>query len=320
MTERTSIQEAAAFLKEKDDFLILTHMHPDGDTLGAGFALRLGLCALGKRANVVCSDEIPERYRFLAEGYSPAEFEPQWIVAVDIADTQLLGGKLSVYADRINLCIDHHISNTLYAERTLLMPEASATCEMLYELLTEMTVPITEDIAMLLYTGIATDTGCFKYSNTTARTHAIASELLRFPIQASAINYAMFDVKSKSRLLAERVVTDSMEFHHGDCAALIVIPLSLLEQFDITEADLEGLASLPRQIEGVEVGVTLKERSPGVYKISMRSSERVNVSDLCGSLGGGGHARAAGCTLEGTLDEVKAVILDAVGKALGKLR
>lgn len=314
-----NLKDAAKFLLENDDYYILTHINPDGDTLGAGFALADALRSMGKNANVLCSDELPLRYLFLFDKYQPWDFEDRTIVSVDIADLQLLGDELSIYKDRIDLCIDHHVSNSMYAKRTFLDGAASATCEMMYNVIVEMGVPINKTIAKCLYTGIATDTGCFKYGNTTVAAHVIAGELISHDIDFAIINHLMFDLKTRSRLKAEQILISNMEFHLDGMCALITITKDLIKQTQVDESEFDGLASIPRQVEGVSIGVTIKEKETGVYKISMRSSDNVDVSQICGHFGGGGHTRAAGCQLEGELDEIKARILKKVEESINLL-
>lgn len=312
------LSEADDFLKNCDDAVIITHQSPDGDCIGAGFALKDILDALGKRCRVVCSDEFPEKFGFLTNTGCGEDFEPKTVIAVDIADPQLMGGLREVYGGRVQLCIDHHISNTGYAERTLLKPEASATCEIICDLAYEMGVELNEHAAACIYTGIATDTGCFKYDCTTVRCHEIAADLMRqYDINFARINRNMFDVKSIGRIRVESAVLDLLEYYHGNRFTMICITAEIMEKMGVDASELEGCASLPLQVEGVEVGVLLKEREPGVYKISMRSANDVNVSDICQTLGGGGHAKAAGCLLKGSIGEVKKQLVEAVGKALG---
>lgn len=314
-----NIKEAAKFLIENDDYYILTHINPDGDTLGAGFALADALRGMGKNANVLCSDELPLRYLFLFDKYQPQDFEGRTIVSVDIADVQLFGDKLSIYKDNVDLCIDHHISNSMFAKRTFLDGSASATCEMMYNLIVEMGAPINKTIAKCLYTGIATDTGCFKYGNTTVAAHVIAGELISHGIDFAIINHMMFDLKTRSRLKAEQILISNMEFHFEDMCALITVTKDLIEQTQVDESEFDGLASIPRQVEGVQVGVTIKEKETGAYKISMRSSDNIDVSKICGYFGGGGHARAAGCQLEGELEEIKGRVLDKIEESINLL-
>ncbi len=312
-------KKAAAIIRECDDIYILTHQSPDGDTLGAGFALWFALKAMNKRAAVICPDEIVHRYDFIYKNYEqPEEFEPKYIFAVDIADTGLMGELKGKYEEQVILCIDHHISNTLYAENTLVDPGASAACEVMFGLFKEMGTEITDDIARCLYTGIATDTGCFKYSNTTPNAHRIAAELIQYDIDFARINREMFDIKSRERMILEQQIFEKMETFFDERCAVICITEELCRSLNIDMDELDGVAGLPLQIQGMEVAVTLKEKRIGEYKISMRSAGRFNVSRICQELGGGGHVNAAGCLVKGSLEEVKKIITDAVGKAFGE--
>ena len=309
-----TISQAAEMLSAADHVLILTHRNPDGDTLGSGFALHYACCAMGKRSAVFCSDPFPDKFAYFTSE-SLLDFEPQFVVAGDVADPQLLGPGGMIYADRVDLCIDHHGSNTQYAAHLCLHPEASATAELIYSLVRTMGVEITPRIADCLYTGIATDTGCFKFSNTTAATHRIAADLFAAGANYAEINRQMFDTKTRSRVTVAQAVLSSMEFYYDDRCGMIVVPRKLVLENNVAEGELDGIAGIPRQIEGVEVGVTLREKDDG-YKISVRTSTQANASEICGRLGGGGHVRAAGCFVKGTLEEAKKAILDSVRKSI----
>ena len=311
------LSEAVEFLKGCEDAVILTHQSPDGDCIGAGFALKDLLEALGKRSRVLCSDEFPKRYDFMTSVGSGEEFEPKTVIAVDIADPQLMGNLRETYGNKVQLCIDHHISNVGYAEKTLLNAGASATCELIYELADAMKIQMSDHCAACIYTGIATDTGCFKYECTTARCHEIAAELMKsHKLKYAKINREMFDVKSIGRLKMERTVTDLMEYYLDNRLTMICITSDILNEQHVDANDLDGCASIPLQVEGVEVGVTIKEKSENEYKVSMRSANDVNVSAICQTLGGGGHIKAAGCLVKGTLEEVKAAVVEAVRKGM----
>lgn len=311
------LSEAVEFLKGCEDAVILTHQSPDGDCIGAGFALKDLLEALGKRSRVLCSDEFPKRYDFMTSVGSGEEFEPKTVIAVDIADPQLMGNLRETYENKVQLCIDHHISNVGYAEKTLLNAGASATCELIYELADAMKIQMSDHCAACIYTGIATDTGCFKYECTTARCHEIAAELMKsHKLKYAKINREMFDVKSIGRLKMERIVTDLMEYYLDNRLTMICITSDILNEQHVDSNDLDGCASIPLQVEGVEVGVTIKEKSENEYKVSMRSANDVNVSAICQTLGGGGHIKAAGCLVKGTLEEVKAAVVEAVRKGM----
>ena len=312
---KLSAAEAALQLKNADKIVILTHHNPDGDTLGSAFGLKRALDMLGKRSAVLCSDPFPEKFSYFTEE-SVLDFEPELIVAVDIADTQLLGAKLSGYVDCVDLCIDHHISNTGYAKALCLDAKAAAASEIMVRVVRELGVAITPEIANPLYTGIATDTGCFKFSNTSGDTHRVAAELIESGADYITINRLMFDTKSRARVAVEQAALSSMEFFFEDRCSMIVIPRKLVEETKVDESDLDGVSAMPRQIEGVEVGITLKEKPEGSYRVSVRTIEPVDASAICRELGGGGHMRAAGCTLTGSLSEAKEALLNVVKRYL----
>ena len=313
MSKLITVSQAAWELKAADKILILAHHYPDGDTLGSGFGLCRALRAIGKTARVECSDKIPDKYRFMFENMEQAaDFEPEFICAVDVADTLLLGDKLSVYADRVELCIDHHCSNTRYARKLVLNPEYAATAMIVAEIIRELGVEFDRDIAACIYTGIATDTGCFKYSNTSSYAMRMAADMLDCGINSEMINRTMFDMKSKARIELERMALDSMRFFLGDRCAVMVITNEMIEKSGAGEDDLEGLAPIPRQIEGVYVGVTMREKQDGTFRVSVRTDNHADASAICSLLGGGGHVRAAGCTISGPQDRAVEAILEAV--------
>lgn len=314
-----NIKQVCDYLKSHDDYIVLTHVSPDGDTLGSAYALSLGLISIGKRAFVVCSDDIPKKYDYFTVPASLKDFDYKTIIAVDVADAKLLGPLYEGYSDKIELTIDHHISNTRYAKNLYLDASASATAECIFEILTAMNIEITPLIAVCLYTGIATDTGCFKYSNVTAKTHLIAAQLYAKGIDAADINKRMFDTKSKNRVELERMVLDGAQYFFSDRCLLLTVTLDMLEKTGCTGNDLEGVAVISRSVEGVIAGISVKESEKGVYKISLRTYDPLDASKICQQLGGGGHKAAAGCTIEGSLDEVKEKILAVVGKALEEI-
>ena len=306
-----NVSETAEFLKTLDHILILTHVRPDGDTIGSAAALCQGLRDLGKEAYLLDNPEITATYApYAAPYWAPDAFAPDHIVAVDVATAGLLPENAKVYADRVELCIDHHPSNSGYAGRTCLDASAAAAGEIVYAVIREMT-PVTPAIALPLYVAIATDCGCFQYANTTANTHRIAAELMA-QVDVSAVNKALFRTKSKVRLAMESRMVSDMELYDNDRVVVMQIPLSLRQEFHATEADIEELSSLAALVEGTDCGITLRELKPGTVKISVRSGPRVDACAACAMLGGGGHRAAAGATVEGTMAQVKAAILEAV--------
>lgn len=304
---------AAEILKAQDNILILVHGHPDGDTLGCGYSLCRALVSLGKKAAVSCSDEIPAKYGYLSRGIEEFSFTPDFIVAVDVADTALLGKKNeALYADKINLCIDHHGSNRLYAEKTLLDDSAAAACEIMLQVIKELGVEITAPVADCVYTGLSTDTGCFRYSNVTPRTMRMGAEMIEAGADNSMINTVMFETKTRTYVALEKMCLAGMEFFFDERFALITVTQEMFRLSGSDESECDAIASLPRQVEGVVVGATLREKPDGSFKVSMRSHAPADVSAICAKMGGGGHIRAAGCQLEGPLENARKVLLENI--------
>ncbi len=313
-----SLRKTARMLKRRNNFIILTHASPDGDTLGSAFALFYALKMQNKRAAVLCPDKIPEKYRYFMSNTDMVSDEGATIVAVDVADKKLLGSLEERYGDRVELNIDHHISNTMYARNLYLDASASAVCEIMYDLIRLMGVPLNDIIAKALYTGIATDTGCFKYQNVTAKTHLIAAGLYKYNIKADEINKLMFDTKSKRLLLLEQMVLNTAEYHFNDRCMILCVTSEMQKKTGCSGTDLESMAVISRSVEGVICGVTVKQTDENTFKISLRTYAPLDASEICKHLGGGGHKAAAGATLTGTLDEVKAQILSVIKTAMEK--
>ena len=315
-SELIAVSEAEEFIKSRDNFLIISHSNPDGDTLGCAFALCRALQKLGKKAKNVCADEISTRYDFMKEAVEVQEFEPQTYITVDVADRKLLGSYDKLYGDKIDLAIDHHISHVDFAKKLLISPYAAAAAETVYKLILELGSELLDpQIAACLYTGISTDSGCFKYSCANAETHCIAAELLEYDFDHSKIDYVFFDMKTKSRIaLEEKIYRDLEYFFDGRCA---VVALTREQLATVDSEDSNGLSAIPRMIEGVEVGVVFKQRENGSWKASLRSNSEVNVQKICSLFGGGGHVKAAGCSFYNmSLEEAKRKLTEEIGKAL----
>ena len=303
--------EAARLLLGWDELLLLTHVRPDGDTVGSAAALCQALRDRGKTAYLLPNPELTAPYA------APEGFVPRHVVSVDIAALSLLPENARPYQDRIDLAIDHHPSQEFFARETCLEAESAACGEIVYNIITRLT-PVTPDIALPLYVAVSTDTGCFVYSNTTARTHRIAAALMDCGIDAAPVNKALFRTKSRTRLAMEAWMAEWAEYYDHDRVVVMQIPLSLCLDYKATEADVEELSSLAALVEGTDCGVTLRELKDGRVKISLRTGPRVNATEVCALLGGGGHAAAAGATLHGTLSEVKQAVLQAIDMVAGE--
>ena len=309
--EILTLASLCGFLKENNNYLILTHVAPDGDTLGSAYALKYGLETLNKRAQVVCCDKIPHKYNYFIEDTN-VDFSPECVIAVDVADIKLLGDLHSQFEGKIDLCIDHHISNTKYAKRLYLDADASAAAECVFEILDELGATFDRKIANALYTGLSTDTGCFKYASVTEKTHRIAAKLHEIGVDAAEINRIMFDTKSKNRLELEKMVLEKAEYHFDDKCMVLSVTSKMQKKTGCDLTELEGVASMSRSVEGVIAGVSIKQVAKDKFKISMRTYDPLDASAICKELGGGGHKAAAGCALTGRLSTVKAQILAAV--------
>ena len=316
MSRLLTISEVCNFLRTRDNFTLLAHAFPDGDTIGASYALGYALKQLNKKVNIKCSDIVPQKFQFISGAFKHDNTGDETIIALDVADTKLLGTLANEYADKIELSIDHHVSNREFSENLLLESEASATCEIVYEILVELGVNFERQILDALYTGIITDTGCFKFSNTTAKTHIIAADLIKRGVDYAEINRIMFDTKSRARVKIEGTVMDKIEYYFGGRVSFLTLTRQMIDESGCDESELDGINALSRTIEGVVAGITARERKDGKFKISLRTNEPVDASGICAKFGGGGHVRAAGCEFDCTLEEVKEKILPVVKLAL----
>ena len=316
---RIDHQQAWDLLCSADRILLLTHRLPDGDALGSIYALYLVLKSMGK--TVRCeTDAIPSSLRVAAIPCDAPAFEPDFIVALDMGDRKLMGDALNErYGGRVDLCIDHHGTHSPYAKYTLVDPAASAAGEVLFDMLKLAGFTLTEPIARELYIGISTDTGCFRYGNTTAKAMRAAADLMECGIDTEYLNTELFETKTREYAAFERMALNALKTYFDGKCAVMVVTRTMYEESGLDEADDKAVNALPRQIQGVYVGVTVKEKKDGGFRVSMRSKEPFDAASVCAKLGGGGHKLAAGCELTGSAEEVTDVILNAVKPAIEKI-
>ena len=311
-----TVQQAAEYLINADNILLLSHKNPDGDTVGSAGGLMFALKKMGKTCAVACNDEIPQKYDFLNLDIFKGQFIPDCIVAVDVADTKLLGDKMAEYADSIDLCIDHHPSNTGYAKMVCCDGALPAAAQLVLQVVQAMGVELDESIANCLYTGLMTDTGCFKYSATTAQTHIAAAELLKAGAWHDFIANRFFMSKSRRTIALEKYALNTLEYYFDDRCAVIELSSEILRETSAQQGDFEGISAMPRTIEGVDVGITIRQVSESLFKVSVRTNENANANEIAAGLGGGGHTKAAGCEVMGSMESVKNAILREVETAL----
>lgn len=323
--KRITPEETARVLMERDRFLILTHRRPDGDTIGCASALTLALRACGKTAYAHVNPELTPRYaRFLQPLYPPEGYVPDTVVSTDVPSLSQLPDNAMSYADAIDLAIDHHGTNAGFARLYCVDADAAACGELVYAIIRLLGVPLTSAMADALYAAISTDTGCFRYSNTTARTHRIVADLMDAGCDAAGLNFTLFEMRTPARVAIESAVMRGIVYYAGGAVAVARVTRALIDATGATEDDMESLSSLPKRIEGVRIGVTLYERHEGI-KASVRTDKTVDASRICALVGGGGHPRAAGCTLYNTserdamIEDAETVILDAVRRTVEDL-
>lgn len=317
MTER----EAARWLLERDNYLLLTHVRPDGDTLGCAAALCAALRKKGKTAWAAPNLGVTDTYRGDIQPYfAPEGYCPEHIVAVDIATEELFPPEAQCWKGKAELCIDHHPSNTHYAPNLCLDASAAACGEVLYRICREELGVMDEEIARALYLAIATDCGCFVYTNTTPTTHRIAAELMEYGDFFREINKRCFQTKSRKRLELESRLLQSAHYYEGGQVVIGATSLQDMAEVGASEGDGEELSSLLRQVEGVKAAAALRELSQGNWKLSLRTDpDYLNATSTCALLGGGGHAAASGARQSGVdRAEMERRVLEAIGKNLNQ--
>ena len=312
-----SLKEAAAFLKERDGFVVFTHANPDGDTIGSASALVRILRSIGKKAVAVCADPIPRKLSFMDVDGVFTEKLPDAIetaVSVDVASKAVLGG-LAGFCDEhsFDITIDHHKVNTLPCRRSLIRDNYIANGEIIYELSEEMGIDIDAATATALYAAICSDSGGFRYANTRAETYECAATMIRKGVDFVLINKLLFEQKSPKQIDLERIAYNTLTLHHDGKLAIVAIDEETASSLGVSDSDYDVLNQIPRQIMGVEVSAVLRPRE-GMTKASLRSNDYFDVAEFAKKLGGGGHVHAAGYRYNGCVrDAAEALIKDLDG-------
>ena len=237
------------------------------------------------------------------------------VITTDIASEGLLSFGAEALAPRIELVIDHHGSNSLPCENRIVLADRAACGEIVYALLLELGAPVSKETAETLYVAISTDTGCFKYSNVTGNTLRVAAELIDLGADVAPINKIFFDTKTFARLKLEARLTAGIELYAGGMVGLCTLPQRWIDELSISEDDIDSISGFARSIEGVEIGIMIREVEGGMGKLSLRTSPRYDACALCQQLGGGGHAAAAGASVAGGIEGAKKAILDVLAQS-----
>jgi len=307
--------ETARWLEARNDFVILTHRKPDGDTVGTAAALCRGLRAAGKRAWILENPELTPRFAYLHDGLTCPEVKQEHtLVSVDVAAPNMLPKSFEPLLGRIGLRIDHHGSATGFTDFALVDPLAGACAEIVWDVLTEMGVTMDAAMAEAVYTAVSTDTGCFRFANTTEHTFLVASHCAAAGAPVFQLNRKLFETVSRSRLRLQGWLVENCRMLLDGRAAVCPIPKAVEEALGVTEDDTDNIASFLRTLEGVEMAATLRENADGTVKISVRSDPTRDSGKVCAVFGGGGHKGAAGATMQESLNEAADILAEEIRK------
>lgn len=309
----TNLEALIEILEASADTLIIFHRNPDADAVGSAFALGRVLEQTGSSTRCICCNEVPENLRFLMNGVQESvlpeavlsDFEPERIITVDTASLAQMGEIADLFGERVDLMIDHHEEDAPYGAMSYIRTGAAATGEIIFDLIKKMAseerIVIDEEMCIDLYAAISGDTGCFRYSNVTPKTHLRAAELVSSGIDCADINRRLFENKSLERLRAQSAAISNMELFADGKIAVVTFPYALKAALGLSDDDLGALVDIPRSLSGVEVALCIRQPLPeGKFRVSARSNGEYDVASLCRKFEGGGHAKAAGCTLTAT--------------------
>jgi len=305
--------EAAGFLLSHDHFCILTHRRPDGDAIGSAAALCLGLRQLGKNAWVLHNSDTTDRFAFLLEGIEKAEAgENDTIISVDVAAPGMLPKAFEDLVDRCKLRIDHHGSATSFAVEELVDPGSASCAELVCDVLTILGIQMDKAIAEAVYVGISTDTGCFRFANTTAHTFMVAAVCAQAGADIYKLNQLFFETNSLSKLRLQAWIVENMKLFDDGKLAIVAIPRAVEDLLGVTDDDTDNISNYPRTVAGVCMAATLRQSKTGETKISIRAVPGYDAAYVCAKFGGGGHKGAAGASTSLSLEEAAELLEKAM--------
>lgn len=304
--------ETVRFLLDHDHYCILSHRRPDGDTVGSTAALCLGLRQLGKTAHVLENNEVTPKFRWLHQGLTKPEVEPgDTLVSVDVASPGMLPEAFSHLLGSIELRIDHHGSATSFTDLELVEPDSASCAEIVWDLLKGMGVTPDCPLAEAVYVGTSTDTGCFRYSNTTAHSFETAAACAEAGAGIFELNQTLFETNTLGRLRMQGWMVEHIRLLREGTLALCAIPGSVERELGVTEDDMDNISSFPRTLEGVKMAATLRETEDGA-KLSVRAVPGWDAARVAARFGGGGHKGAAGATLKLPLPQAAQAVEEAM--------
>lgn len=308
-----TIKECAAWLNEHDDILILTHVRPDGDTLGGAAALCSALRRTGKNAALYNNPDITPKYMKYVKDFMSDNFDFTCTLAVDVAEAHMLPAD---FTGAVDACIDHHPSNSHYAENLLLNGSKASCGEIVLEVIKQLCGNVTAQEASLLYMAVSTDCGCFRYANVTSETFAAASELLQYGAAVQKLNFDLFRQVSRARMTLEGSILSGLKYFFDGKVVAATVTRKMMSDTGATENDCDDIAGIPGKVEGCVVSLVIRELDDNKCKVSVRSQKVFDSSALCARFGGGGHKMASGCTIEADPDETLKMLVSAISEVL----
>lgn len=318
------LEAAAKFIEQHDDFLVVSHIQPDGDAASSTYATGWILHQLGKSYTMINEGSMPSKFSYLSGSDRVLDYSKdipnrryQTIISVDCADFSRIGRVSTLFDEgAVLLNVDHHPTNDSFGSCHLIKHDAAATVQILYDLAIHMKLKPNLAFGDYIYTGLLTDTGGFRYSNTTPDVMQMGANLLALGVEGSVIAEQVLERVTYSQIVLLQKALSTLSFAHDRKLAWLAVSLADLDSTGASSEDLDGLVNYPRNVEGVEVGILFKEKTAGVIKVSLRSSGLVDVAAVAQSLGGGGHVRASGCTIHGTLEQAVERMVQEVGSKL----
>lgn len=305
--------ECAAWLRQRDGFCILTHRRPDGDTLGSAAALCHILQQAGKTAYVLENPDVTERFSFLLEGLTkPEAGENDTVLCVDVASPAMLQKNADHLRERCALRIDHHSSATSFTPNELVDATAGACGEIIYDVCIALGLELQKEAATALYVAVSTDTGCFRFANTTDHTFLVAAACAGAGADIYSLNQLLFETNTLSKLRMRSWIVENLRLFNDGTMAIVAIPRAVEDLLGVTEDDMDNISSFPRTVAGVEMAATLRQTRDGQTKISLRAVPGLDAAAVCARFGGGGHKGAAGATSPLPLEEVAAAVKEAM--------
>ena len=317
--------EALDFIRRNGRFLISSHVNPDGDGIGSAMALKWALLKLGKEAEIVIDSPAPatfgyfENYHWVKTPETSVSL-PKFscVITADVPSMERLGRAVDFIADGARiLVIDHHITSDVFGHINYIDESASASCEMILTFIKALGLAPDAAVAEYLYTGVVIDTGRFRFSNTTPSVLKAGAELVAAGADPAKVSERIFFNNTYETTMALGRMITSIRLHHGGRTAVAVIPLALIQSAEWEKVDTEGFVNHPLAINGALVAVLFKEAKPNVTRASLRAKYDIDVNKIAQVFGGGGHAKASGCTINAPLAEAQETLLAEIEKRYG---